>query len=102
MGFGDELEKVPIAGLIAGEDGEVERESVVRVAGGVLAGSHIAFDADDRLDAGFLRSGIELDCAVEIAVVGNGNRFLAQVNGPRHQLVDMAHSVEEAVVGMVM
>ena len=67
-----------------------------------VAGGEVGFAADDRFDARLLRGRVKLDRPGQIAVVGDGNRFLAQFHGPRHKPVNMAHAVEEAVVGVVM
>jgi len=39
--------------------------------------------------------------AIDVAVVGHGNRFLANLRHPRHQLLDVTSAVKQRVVGMV-
>ena len=55
---------------------------------------HVDLTADDRIDPSLPALGVELDHAVEVAVVGDSERIEAFVFGPTHQIGDMAEAVE--------
>jgi hypothetical protein len=63
-------------------------------------GGNVNLAADDGLEAGLLAGVVELDDAVEVAVVGDGAGAHAQVFRPRHQGGNTAHAVEQAEFGM--
>ncbi len=65
-------------------------------------GSHIHLTADDRMDPRRLTGLVEVDGAVHIAVVGDGDGALPQLMKPRRQLVDAAHPVQQRVLCMYM
>ncbi len=58
--------------------------------------------ADDRVDAGRLRLQVEIDRAVEHAVVRQRDRRHARLNRMADHLGDPAGAVEQAVFGMRM
>jgi hypothetical protein len=60
----------------------------------------IEFAADERLDALRLRVVIELDGAVKIAVVGEGEGAHSKFRRPVHEPVNPARAVEQTVVGV--
>jgi hypothetical protein len=66
-------------------------------AGGL---GEVEFAADERFDALGLGLVVELDRAVEIAVVREGQGLHAEGGGAVHQAVDAAGAVEQAVVAM--
>ncbi len=59
----------------------MEREPLLWIPFVAWAVGDIPFGADDRLDASFLRQLIYIDCAVEVSVVGQGNRRLFEFCG---------------------
>ena len=64
------------------------------------AGGEVEFAADQRLDALGLGLVVELDRAVEIAVVREGQRLHPEGVGPVHQAVDPAGAIQQGVVAM--
>ena len=68
-----------------------------RVAG---AGCDVGFDADDGLDAAGGGFAVEVDRAVEGAVVSHGDGFLAKRLHPVHKGDHLAHAVEERELGV--
>ena len=101
---GDELEEVLVAGEVFREQAEVKDGFAVVVGAAVFfeAGGfdEVEFAADERLDALGLGLVVELDRAVEIAVVGEGEGAHAELGGAIHQPVDAAAAIEQAVVGV--
>ncbi len=100
MGLGDGGQQVAVARLIPGQQGQVIRVLIVglpRVAG--VTGD-VCLDADDGLDAASVRFLVELDSAVEDAVVREGDRLLAQFAGAGHEQRDAGESVQEGVFGV--
>src|SRR6516164_3156985 len=65
---------------------------------GPLAGGDVDLVANDRVETGRSALAVELDGAVEVAVIGDGQRVHAQRLDARNQLGDAAGAVEEAVV----
>ena len=60
----------------------------------------VRLQADDRLDAVLLRGLVELHGAVHHAVIGQPQGGLPEVRGPLCELVDLARSVQQRVLGM--
>ena len=100
VGLGDELQQVAIAPLVSRQQGEVVRRLVLHVARAPVSGRDVGLDADDGLDAAGARLSIEIDDAVEGAVVGDGAGLLAQLLYAIEQLGYPREAVEEAVFGM--
>jgi hypothetical protein len=104
VGLRRQLEEVREAGPVAGQ----EREVVARVllAAGILleaaARGDVGLVADDRVDARGLGGLVELERPVEVAVVGDRQGVHAQFHRPRHQPVDRAGAVEQAVVAVAV
>jgi hypothetical protein len=100
--LGGDADEVAVAFFVGGQDKEVI--VVVSFAGGavVLLLRDVEFAAEDWLDAGFFRGVKEVDGAVDVAVVGHGDRFLAQGGDAFGELGEVAGSVEEGVFGVEM
>ncbi len=58
--------------------------------------------AQDGFDAFGFGGFEEVDCAVDVAVVGDGYGFLADVVDVGYEFFDVAGAVEEGVVGVQM
>ncbi len=63
-------------------------------------GRNVELTADDGLDLRLFCLLVELDDAVQGAVVGDGQAVHAQFLGAGDQLRDTAHAVEQAVLGV--
>ncbi len=103
VGLGDEPAEVPVAGLVHRQHREVEGPLVGppgRCLVEAAAGREVELAADDRLDAGRLPPGVELDRAEEVAVVGHGDRRHLQLDRPLEEGVELVRPVEEAVLGV--
>jgi hypothetical protein len=61
---------------------------------------HVQLGAEDGLDAGLLRSQVEIDATEEVAVVGEGDGRKLEVLRLLHQLLELGGAVEEAVLGV--
>ena len=97
------LDEVAIAGQIFDQQDQVIR---ITIGSAFLlvarARRDVSLLADNRVDAGRLRLEIEIDGAVEDAVVGERDRGHARFNGMTDHLGDPARAVEQAVFGMGM
>ncbi len=58
--------------------------------------------AQDRLDALLLGRVKKVDCAVDVAVVCDGDGLLADPVHVGHQLVDVAGAVQQRIIRMQM
>ena len=76
------------------------RRLVFDFARAPVAGRDVGLDADDGLDAAGARLSIEVDDAVEGAVVGDGAGLLAQLLYAVERFGYPREAVEEAVFGM--
>ena len=65
-------------------------------------GRDVGLHAEDGLDPLPLAGLVKIDHAVHHAVVGDGQRILAERLGARDQLVDARRAVEQAVLRMHM
>ncbi len=103
-GLGGEADKVAVAGFVFGEDEEVivlgVRVGVLAEVGVFLADVELA--AEDGLERLFVHGVEEVDGAVDVAVVGDGGGGLADLGEVLGELVDVAGTVEERVVGVEM
>ena len=66
------------------------RRLVARGPGLAVGGGDIGFAPDDGLKAKVLGGRVEIDSAVEVAVIGYGYAFHTQGPGPLHQGLDAA------------
>ncbi len=103
-GFGGEADEVAVAGFVFGEDEEVV---VLGVGVGVLAEVGLFFAdvelaAEDGLEALLVHGVEEMDGAVDVAVVGDGGGGLTNFGEVLGELVDVAGTVQEGVVGVEM
>ena len=101
VGAGGEREQVAIAGFVLGEQGEV----IVLVVNFRLAQVHptrrdVGFAADDRLNAGLLRRGVEVNDTVQCAMIGERERRHTQLARALDQRVDAGKAVEDGVFGV--
>ena len=109
-GVGAELQKVLPARIVFGQQNQVEAAvgnpgiGLVRAvrAPAVGIGRDISLDAEDRFDAGLFGLGIEVDRAIEIAMIGHGNGIHAKVLDPGNQPIDPVGTVEQAVLSVQM
>ena len=101
-GVGAQLEQVPPAGVVLGEQDEVKPAvgEPRRRALEPVARRDVGLDAQDRLDPGRLRLRVELDRAVKVAVIGHRDGGHAQLPHALHQPIDLDAAVEERVLGV--
>ncbi len=103
VGVGDQFEQILVAGEVFGQDAEVKVAfAVLGFAGFFEARSrgHVELAADEGLEVGGLGGVEKLDGAEHVAMVGERDGGLAQLDGAFHQAVDFAGAVEQAVVGV--
>ena len=97
----DEPDEVAVAGVAGGEEHQMAGVAV-GASFAVLARTrrHVHLAADDRLDPGRLRRGVEVHRAIEGAVVGDRDRRL--VHGPCRldQLTDARRAVQQRELGV--
>ena len=99
--LGAELDEVAVAGLVLRQQRQVVIVVGARI--GLLVarvGRDVGLDADDRLDAAGARFLIEVDSAVEGAVVGHGDRLLADREDAIHHIGDATEPVEKRELGV--
>ena len=99
-GLRGDADEVAVAFFILGEDKEVV--VLVAFAGGavVFLLGDVELAAEDGLDAFVLGGFEEVDGAVDVAVVGHGDGFLAEGGDAVDELFDVAGTVEEGVFGV--
>jgi hypothetical protein len=100
---GDQLQEILVALEISREQAEVEDGFALIGAAVFLEPrrlDEVEFAADEGLDAGVLGGLVELDRAVEIAMVGQRERGHAEFLGAAHETIDPAGAIEQAVVGV--
>jgi hypothetical protein len=73
-----------------------------RAAIEAAARRNIRFVADDRIEPRVAAGDVELERAVQVAVIGNRQGVHAQLFGPRDKRLDRARSIQEAVMAMAM
>ena len=101
--LGGELDQVLVAGFVPGQQDEV----MIRVPAAVdafllkpAAGGHINLAADDRLDAAPAGGLVEVNRAVERAVVGDRQGRKLERMRPLHEPVQPAGSIEQRILGV--
>jgi hypothetical protein len=101
---GGEFQEVLVSLAVAHEEREVVTCFLVRPAAAVVPAfmCHIRLVAYDGLYAMLERFRVELDCAEEIPVVGDGNGACALPAGLFHKLLNLACAVEKTVFAMNM
>ena len=102
---GGELDQVPIAANIFGQERQVERgvfDPTGRMAFLAAARRDVGLVSDDRLHPGVAHRTIELDRPEEVAMVGQGEGFHAVLDGESSQVLDPARAIEQAEVAMHM
>jgi hypothetical protein len=98
---GGELDQVPEALAIAGQQGQVI--ALVADLLAVVAVVHeVRLEAQDRLHAVLATGLVELDRAVQHAVIGEPQRRHPELGGTFGQLLDLAGAVEQRVLGVDM
>ncbi len=100
VGLGDEREEVLVAGLVAGEEDEVVGLVVAAFAAEAGGRGDVGLDADDGLDAALAGSLVEVDGAIEGAMVGHRDRLHAEFLHPVEEGADLRHAVEQGVFGV--
>ena len=103
-GFAGQADEVAVAGFVFRQDQQVVvlGVGVGELAAMVLFFADVEFTAEDRLEVLLLHRVEEVNRAIDVAVVGHGRRRLADLGEVFGQLVDVAGSVEEGVIGMKM
>ena len=103
-GDGGHLDEVAEAGAVLGQQRQVEAglAAAGRAPFGALAGGDVGFVADDRVEAGRLAFPVELDGAVEVAVVGQGEGVHALRLGVGRQFREAVGAVEQAVMAVAV
>ena len=104
VGLGGEFDEVAEAGTVLGEKREVVT-GFFEIAGiffEAAVGGDVGLVADDGVDAFLFGLLIELESAVEVAVVGEGQGVHAVGLGAGDELVDGAGAVEEAVMAVAV
>ena len=102
MSAGDNLDQIPVSGLIAAKQHQVIIVLFSRRMITVTVSHDIYFTTDDGLDPGIFGQTVELDRAVHHAVVGEGNTIHTKFFHAGNQVRDAAHTIEEAVFAMYM
>ncbi len=97
VGVGDEAAQVLVAGVVLGQQDQVEGLGVgLALLVGHRAAGDVRLDPDDGLDALVLRGLVEGDRAVEGPVVGDGHRIHARRGRRVDQLGDPPEAVQQA------
>ena len=102
---GAEPDEVPVAFRVLRQDYEmgVLRRSVFRfLAGPTVAVSHVRLEPEHRSEASLSGPLLEVPGAVQIAVVGEGERRHPQLLGPVEQRIDPVGPVEKGILTMRM
>src|SRR5262249_38796036 len=104
IGFGSHFDEVAKAGAILGQERKVVAVFFERAALAFVPafGGDIGLVAENWIDAGFLGGLIELERAVEVAVIGDRQGVHAERFGAADEFIDRTGAVEEAVVTVAM
>ena len=107
VGLGGELNQVAPALTVLGEQHEVVvggGRGARLAAVGSAAGGDVGLHAEQGTDVGLAGGLVEIDGAVEVAVVGDGEGLLAHRSSAFNERLDLGESVEFAVfsVGVEM
>ena len=94
-----ELDQVPEAGAVAGQQRQVVA-LVAHLLALVAVVHEVGLEAQDRLHAVLAARLVELDRAVQDAVVGEPQRGHAELGGAGRELLDLAGAVEQRILGM--
>ena len=97
-----EPQEVPVTGLGLGQHGDVVREAFVRIPFEAAAGCDVTLDAEDGFNAVRLAGLVEVDCAMDVAVVSESDGRHSEFGRPGGHVVQPAQAVEQAVLGVVM
>ena len=105
VGGGDQLDQIPVAGLILRQQHQVVvgvPPARARLLLQAAARRHVNLAADDRLDALLPRRAVKIDRPIHHPVVGDRQR--AELQGMRlvHQPVQPARPVEQRILGVQM
>ena len=102
VGAGGELDQVAPALVVLGEEDEVVSGfgGAAGFAVEAATGREVGLHAEQGLDAGGAGGLVEIDCAVEVAVVGDREGLLSELAGAFDEGVDASESVEFAVLGV--
>ena len=100
--FRGQADEIPIAFFVFGEHQEVVVLIVGSVGAVILSLADVEFAAEDGLDPLFFGRLEEVNCPVDISVVGHGDGFLPQGGDPVYQFRNVAGAVEEGVLGVQM
>ena len=95
-------DQVPVALFVLGQHQQVVVVVALARRAVVLVLRDIKLAAQNRLDPLGLRRIEEVHRAVDIAVVGHGDRLLAERGDAVHELVDVASAVQQRVLGVQM
>ena len=98
--LGYQLDQVTITGVVPGQEGQVVGALIGRRLGVPALLRYVGLAADDRPDARCLTLGVELDGAVESAMVGDGKTVHTQLPRPLHQRPNSAEAVQKAIFGV--
>ena len=102
VSLGDQLDEIAVAGIVAGQKDEVVRVFVRQLAAAAAPRGDIDLAADDGFYASLPGLQVQLDGAVENAVVGNGHGLHAHLFSPGDQLRNARHAIEQTVLRMDM
>lgn len=92
-----EIEEILPAALVFGEE---EKVIVGFIFGKSIRINNVKLTADDGLDAGFFRFGIELRHSEEVPVVGEGNSWHAKGFSPLDEVTYPRCAIQQAIFGM--
>jgi hypothetical protein len=101
-GFRRDADEVAVSFFVFRKHQQVVVIIALRVGTVVFLLTHIQLAAENRLDALLLRSLKKMHSAVNISVVGDRDRGLADVLNALDELVDVAGAIEEREVGVEM
>ena len=103
VGRGDEFDEILIAGLVLGQQHQMVINILSAAAGFFVeatAGGDIDLAADDRFDALVAGGLIEIDRAVEDAVIGDGQGGKLQFVRLVDQAIETAGAIEQRILGV--
>ena len=97
-----QLDQVPPAGLVLGQQHEVEVVAAPPAALVAAPRSQVRLHPEDRLDARLARGLVEFDRAEEVPVIGQGQGAHAHLRRRPHERVEAVRAVEERVLRVRM
>src|SRR6185437_873227 len=100
--FGGKPDKVPVTFFVLRQNQQVVVVVTLRIRAVVIFFADVKFAAQNRLDALLLCRLKKMHSSIDVAVVCDGNRLLADARDPINKLLHVASAVKKRIIRMQM